>query len=366
MDTFDGLAVSSKFAICGLPIRADSYRTCSFGCLYCFANARKIMEFRKELAVADVAAVERRLDRISRGGRKEADFLDWLLSKRVTWHYGGMSDPFQPVEKELGITSEIVSIANNYGHKILFSTKSNTVYKTPIRPDLHTFQLSVTSTQEQTEWEPNVPAFSKRKAFFDELKSEGFKVGIRIQPFIPGVSSVDIVREFPGASHFIVEGLKMVPQNEDQKAELIRMFGLKESDFTQKGLLTLEPEIRYKLYQPIVKYFEEHGLSYSISDNDMRWLGNNYCCCGDALVDGGATGFDVTAMQKKYGGKYFLKDVLREVDCFGCGDCKCSDLFTSNRTNGCKTVRDFYKERFKKASSPFSPNFQYIHNYELF
>ena len=72
MEKFDGLAVSSKFAICGLPIRADSYRTCSFGCAYCFANARKIMEFRKELAIADVAAVERRLDRISRSGRKEA------------------------------------------------------------------------------------------------------------------------------------------------------------------------------------------------------------------------------------------------------------------------------------------------------
>ena len=44
---FEGLNVSSKFGICGLPLRIDSYKTCSFGCRYCFANGRKIMEFEK-------------------------------------------------------------------------------------------------------------------------------------------------------------------------------------------------------------------------------------------------------------------------------------------------------------------------------
>ena len=46
---FSPLNVSSKFAICGLPIRVDTYKTCSFGCQYCFANNRKIMEFEKTL-----------------------------------------------------------------------------------------------------------------------------------------------------------------------------------------------------------------------------------------------------------------------------------------------------------------------------
>jgi len=37
---FDPLDATSKFPICGMPIRIDSYRTCTFGCKYCFANAR--------------------------------------------------------------------------------------------------------------------------------------------------------------------------------------------------------------------------------------------------------------------------------------------------------------------------------------
>lgn len=48
--TFIPIAVSSKFAICGVPIRLDSYKTCSFGCKYCFAENRKIMEYKKRIA----------------------------------------------------------------------------------------------------------------------------------------------------------------------------------------------------------------------------------------------------------------------------------------------------------------------------
>ena len=71
MEKFEGLNVSSKFAICGLPVRVDSYKTCSFGCKYCFANGRKIMEFRKNLQVADTDSIERRLARIqNRGGAR--------------------------------------------------------------------------------------------------------------------------------------------------------------------------------------------------------------------------------------------------------------------------------------------------------
>ena len=47
---FTPINVSSKFAICGIPLRVDTYKSCSFGCKYCFANHRKIMEFEKNLA----------------------------------------------------------------------------------------------------------------------------------------------------------------------------------------------------------------------------------------------------------------------------------------------------------------------------
>lgn len=356
MKTFEGLNVSSKFAICGLPIRLDSYKTCNMGCRYCFANARKIMEFKKELMIANVGSIERRLTKLKSTSPKT--FLDKMIASGITWHCGGMSDPLQEVETELEITKKIVDITNPHNISILFSTKSDSSYNVNIKPDLHSFQLSVSNIYDRKDIEPNVPNISKRLEFFKYLKKNGFKVGIRIQPFIPNVTSLDIVKMFEGADHFTIEGLKIVPQNLEQKNFVYTDLGLDKSLFTQKGLLTLKPQYRLNLYQPFIEYFQKKEISYSISDNDLRVLSNNKCCCGDKLV-ANSTSFNTTAMIMKYGSEYDLSDIGIELDKYDCRDCVVNGLFTSNRTNGCKTVQDFFNKRINEKTSPFSPLFQY-------
>lgn len=356
MNTFEGLNVSSKFAICGLPIRLDSYKTCDMGCKYCFANARKIMEFRKELMIANVGSIERRLNRLKKSEPKS--FLDKMITSGVTWHCGGMSDPFQKVENELKITQKIVEITNLNNISILFSTKSDTSYDVNIRPDLHSFQLSVSNIDNRIDIEPNVPNIENRLSFFRYLKKEGFKVGIRLQPFIPNVTNIEIVKMFEGADHFTIEGLKIVPQNKEQKEFVYNDLNIEKSLFTQKGLLTLKPQYRIQQYKPFIEYFESNGISYSISDNDLRMLSNNKCCCGDKLISK-STDFNTTAMIMKYGVNYSLSDIENELKPYNINDCAVNNLFTSNRTNGCRTVIDFYNKRINEKTSPFSPKFQY-------
>lgn len=166
METFEGLNVSSKFAICGLPIRLDSYKTCSFGCEYCFSNARKVMEFRKELQIANVSSIENRLERIYNSG-KCVSFLDVMIKNGITWHCGGMIDPFQPIEKELGVTRDILDVTNKYGIHILFSTKGDSTYDANIDNKLHSFQLSISNVYNRSDIEPNVPNIDKRLKFFN-------------------------------------------------------------------------------------------------------------------------------------------------------------------------------------------------------
>lgn len=283
--TFQALNVSSKFAICGMPIRVDTYKTCSFACSYCFSNCRKVMEFEKTLKVASIDGLSRKLDKVlGKGEVDESSLLEVLLSRGITWHCGGMSDPFQPIEGKLHITKQMIDVANRYGIHILFSTKGDSVYGADIRPDLHTFQLSVTNVDDRRDIEPNVPSIESRLRFFRELKSKGFKVGIRIQPFIPNVTDIRILEMFKDADHVTIEGLKLVPQNKEHKDYLLRLTGLKESDFTQMGLLCLKPSIRLKMYEPFINWLESHGVPYSIADNDLRFIGTSKCCCGDALV----------------------------------------------------------------------------------
>lgn len=202
---FNPLNVSSKFAICGLPIRVDTYKTCSFNCKYCFSNNRKIMEFEKNLQVGNMVSVRRKLKKVLID--KEVDnknFLDVLISKGITWHCGGMSDPFQPCESKYKITKELIELSNEFGISILFSTKSDTVYDSwdILNPELHTFQLSVTNVNDLKDIEPCVPSIDKRYEFYKKLKERGFKVSIRIQPFIPDISTIDILDKFKDADNF--------------------------------------------------------------------------------------------------------------------------------------------------------------------
>lgn len=340
-----------------MPLRVDSYKTCEFGCKYCFANDRKIMEFKKDLMVADTDSIERRLDRVlGNGDYDKTNFLDKLIADRITWHFGGMSDPFQPVNESLRVTNRIIDIGNRYGVTMLISTKSDTTHGANIRPDLHSFQLSVSNIHNRKDIEPNVPDIERRLAFFHELQKEGFRVGIRIQPFIPGVSDLDIVKMFEGAQHFIVEGIKVIPQNgSGQKEYCFGELGLNPRLFTQMGLLNLLPEYRMQLYQPLIDYFEAKGISYSISDNDLRRYGNNRCCCGDRLIDK-SPGFDVNAIIHD-GDTWTLNTVLDRIGDYG--SCVAKDLVTSNRTDGCTTVYDFARRKFKNESHPMSPHFQY-------
>lgn len=364
MKKLDALNISSKWGICGLPLRVDAYSTCSFGCMYCFANGREVMEHGKEFYIADVNAMERRLNKIyvKKEVRKE-NFLDMLLAERITWHFGGMSDPFQPCNKTMKVTNAIVDAANKYGITILFSTKSDTVHDANIRPDLHSFQMSITNVYDRKDIEPNVPAISERIRFYKELKKEGFKVGIRIQPFIPGISTLDIIDAFPDADHFTIEGLKAIPQEGTQKDYVFNKLMQNPKHYTQIGLLNIKPVMRMQFYKPFIERFEKFGISYSISDNDLRYIGNNKCCCGDKLAFK-TTGFDTTAMCMKHGLHWKINDLL--LDATKYLECKCDHLVSSNRTFGCKTVKDFCEKRFPEKTSPMSPRFQYIQQPTLF
>lgn len=355
---FTPLNVSSKFAICGLPLRVDTYKMCSFGCKYCFANCRVIMEFEKIVQIANLTWLSNKLDKVyNKNVYKEDNFLDNLLLDRITWHCGGMSDPFQPIENNLHITKNMIDITNKYNIDILFSTKSDNLYNANVRPDLHSFQFSVTNLDNRVDIEPNVAPIEKRYKLYKDLKADGFKIGIRVQPFLPTITKTDIVELFHDADYFTIEGIKIVPQNKEHKDYILKLLNISQDNFTQMGLLNLKPEIRLNLYKDFIEKLNYYNIPFSIADNDLHYISSGNCCCGDTLIKK-STKFNNTSLINCYGCNYSLDDVKDNLDNYK--NCKCSSLFTSNRTEGCTTVEEFYNKRFERKSSPFSPKFQYI------
>jgi len=354
MKTFNPIAVSSKFAICGLPIRVDTYKGCSHGCKYCFANYRKIMEFKKGLQIGNIDCVRRKLQKTFSDRYNSINFLEYLIRKGITWHCGGMSDPFQPIEEKLEITKNLVNLTNEYNISILFSTKGYSTYGAAIRPDLHSFQLSFTSTEDRWDIEPNIAYFWNRYEFYRQLKAQGFRVGIRVQPFIPNVTNAELVDVFKDADYFTIEGLKLVPQNKEHKEYLLELLNLKQSMFTQKGLLNLRIEHRQHFYMEFLKRLKQYKIPYSLADNDLHHISSGQCCCGDPLIKKSTT-FNNTALCYNYGSGYTKEMAFVELD--DCANCVCNSLFTSNRQEDCKTVGDFVNKRFDRKTSPFSPKF---------
>ena len=357
MKTFNPLSPTSKLSICGLPLRMDTYRTCTFGCKYCFANGRTVMPTSPEFQVANLKWLNDKLNKILVLNKyNETSLLDMLIKDGYTFHCGGMSDPFQPAEQELQITKQAIDICNEYERHILFSTKSDNLYSANLKPELHTFQLSVSNIENRRDLEPNVPDIENRYKMFCNLKDKGFKVGIRIQPFIPNLASLSIVEKFKDADHFTLEGLKMVSTNKEQREYLIKTLNLNSKDFTALGLLIQRPTIRYELYKPFVKFFEENNMSYSIADNDLHWLGNNRCCCGDVLVNK-STNFNSTALAYEFGSNYTQDDLNSNLIKSGLKDCHCASYFNSAARHGCKTIQDFFDYNFNKKKSIFTPSY---------
>ena len=357
---FDPIAPSSKIGICGIPTRVDAYSICSYGCIYCESNNRAIMAHSDELKIGDIKALERRLHRVIDEGKVNPnDIVDHLIAEGHDWHFGGLADPWQPYEAVFHIAAQIIALSVRYHIPVVISTKGADEYGADIRPDLHAIQLSITNANDGRDIEPNVPSIQQRLEFFYRLKKNGFRVAIRIQPFIPGVSGLDIVQMFDGADHYIIEGLKLPMQKAACGREIAEKLGLNyDSDFVAKGMKMLAPELRLALYAPLIKYFEEHGLSYSISDNDLRYIGNNNCCCGDVIVRKPVE-FNTTYFVKKYGVDFSREQFNSELCKLPCTQCTCSKIRASNRTKKGETFEQLANRVFDSPMSPMSPKFQY-------
>ena len=357
---FFPIKLSSKFGICGLGLVADTYRggPCH-GCTYCFALNREIMPTSEDIAVADIDAMARKLASLFEEGKIDPNnMLDVLLVRRMTIHLGSMSDALQDCEEQCHATHAFVELTKKYHLPVLVSTKAASTYGVDFDPHLHSFQLSISNIDDRSDIEANVPTIKDRRKFFEELKAGGFRVGIRLQPYIPGISSPEVVDMFSDADHFVIEAIKIVPQDPEYVDTLLTLLQLDRKDFKQKGLLTYSPEKRLREYAPVLERLDKYGIRYNIADNDLRFMGTDKCCCGDSLVQN-TTDIDTTALIKKHGLAYTKDDLLTAVDESGCGFCRAKQLFASNRQNDGDTVSEILATRYDRKVSPVSPKYMY-------
>ena len=176
----------------GVTHNVNIYRGCNQGCIYCDSRSScyKISNFDK-IRVKENADIK----------------IDHELStKRVkgVLGMGGMSDPYNYLEKSLEYTRNTLKSLNQYGFGVNIITKSTLVLRdidlliaiNQHSPVTVVFTITTASDRLQERIERNVSLSSERFAAIKILSDAGIYVGIAMMPILPFIN--DTVENITG------------------------------------------------------------------------------------------------------------------------------------------------------------------------
>lgn len=179
---------------CRYNTRLDTFGCgCQHDCSYCYAKS--LLDFRglwdaKEPAVAAIEKVEKRIARLEPGS---------------IVRLGGMTDCFQPMEKQERVTMATIELLNKYGIGYLIVTKSDLIceYMSILDKELAHIQISTT-------WIPCEKAVSteRRIRAIETLHAAGFDTAVRLSPYVPQFVDFDRLNSIQ-CSKIIVEFLRV-------------------------------------------------------------------------------------------------------------------------------------------------------------
>lgn len=169
----------------------NPYRGCEHGCIYCFARPSHAflglspgLDFETKLtAKFDAPALLRR--ELARPSYKAAPIA-----------MGTNTDPYQPVERKLGIMRGILEVLWETRHPVTIVTKSHLVTRDidilseMARLDLVKVALSITSLDSHLArvMEPRAATPGRRLDAVRQLAAAGVPVGVMVAPVIPALN----------------------------------------------------------------------------------------------------------------------------------------------------------------------------------
>ncbi|MCG8422894.1 MAG: PA0069 family radical SAM protein [Proteobacteria bacterium] len=173
----------------------NPYRGCEHGCIYCFARPTHAflglspgLDFESKLVAKPEAPAALRAE------------LNKTNYRCQTIALGANTDPYQPVERQLGITRAILETLRDYHHPVSIVTKSNLILRDlDILTDLAAKNLanvliSITSLDRTLarRMEPRAPTPGRRLDTVRQLRAGQVPVGVLASPMIPGLNDTEL------------------------------------------------------------------------------------------------------------------------------------------------------------------------------
>lgn len=284
----NSIDLTQQFRFCGNAFRVDTYKGCSYGCRYCFANSNQTLYHNDGRDTCDIDDFKKYFSKAFDDDKPTTNRIVECLRHRVPLHCGGMSDPFQEIEFELHLTYQLIELSNKYKYPILFSTKTAHLpdeYYKILDSKLHAFQSSIIgwSNAYISKYETNTPMACERADFVRSLRERGFWCGVRIQPCINLNEVLELVDQLEDApSYYTVEHLKIPVDNKQVKLlfkDEYQNIGFYRSQNNLRNI-EIRPDIKKANIKAIQELANSYGVLVGVGDNDLHYLSQSRCCCG--------------------------------------------------------------------------------------
>jgi len=306
MDYYGSPRITSEFCDCSMPITFDSYSNCGHNCAYCFSQyIRGTGPACKDYDAKKVKTVN--VDRVKKifTGQIKTPMWKWIEAKRpIQW--GGLSDPFCPLEKQYGVGLELLKFFNDIEQPISFSSKGDLAitderYLNEFKRAGNRWHYKASIiTLDEEDWqlvERGTPTPQRRVEVLKRLHEEaGTLTTWRMRPFIVGVTDKTMSEMIKTAKEIgcqsitteffcldtrgfgrneTLENYKRISQAADMSLlKFYKRYG------TGSGYVRLD----YNFLKPYVKRYMDEckavGLPYFISDAKHKDKSCGGSCCG--------------------------------------------------------------------------------------
>lgn len=173
----------------------NPYRGCEHGCIYCYARPTHAY-----LGLSPGIDFESRLFAKHDAARLLETELQNPRYRCRTIALGTNTDPYQPVERRLGITRQILQVLARYRHPVTIVTKSALVERdidilAPMAKDglAHvTFSLTTLDRQLVRRMEPRTTAPQRRLQSLRTLADSEIPTGVLVAPVIPSLTDAEL------------------------------------------------------------------------------------------------------------------------------------------------------------------------------
>lgn len=186
------------------PLALNIYNGCTHGCRYCYAPGA--LRIPRQEYFADANPKQDVVERVRKDARKLADAGD---NREILLSFIG--DPYQPAERELGLTRRAIEILIEHGLNFAILTKGAAL----ARRDFDLLQdydkarfgvsMSLHKPRSSVDWEPNADGAFDRLMALIVAHDFGIRTWLSVEPVIDPQQALDVIE----ATSLIVDHYKI-------------------------------------------------------------------------------------------------------------------------------------------------------------